>query len=339
MESPRISVIMPVFNGEDFLQESIDSILNQTYPNFEFLIGDDGSTDNSWHILSAQKDPRIRLFRNERNLGIAVTLNILIDSSKGEFIARQDCDDISLPERLKKQVKFLDNHPDIGLCGTFVEYFGSRVMKLLRPVHDEEIKAYMLVSSPITHPTVMFRRSVLEKLVVSRYDQSKFPAEDYAMWFEFSRKTKLANLREILLKYRFHGNNITVTNANDQIVKCNLIRKEIFGYTLSYDLTDHETQLINSIYTTNFQNRKELSALESLLLRMLGKNRETHYYNEQVLQNFFAHLWRTACFKTVQISFTKKVGLYLESDLFHFSGLLTYLSWRNMSAMAFNRLH
>ena len=330
---------MPVFNGGEFLQESIDSILKQTFKDFEFLIGDDGSTDNTQQILQSQKDPRIKLFRNHKNLGIAETLNILIDSSKGEYIARQDCDDISLPLRFRKQVTFLEKNSEIGLCGTFVKFFGHKKMRLLRPIHDDEIKAFMLIGNPITHPTVMLRRSVLEKLEFSRYDQSKFPAEDYAFWFEFSRKTKLANLPEILLKYRWHKKNISTTQDKDQIRKCDQIRTNVFSKTLSHNLSDEETHLINTLYNPNFQNLKELTAFESLLLKVIEKNRNTNYYNDHALKKYLFYLWMSACFNTAQISLNQKVNLLYTSDLFNFEGLVNYISWKNIYSSIYNRLH
>jgi len=336
---PQISVIMPVFNGGEFLQESINSILNQTFANFEFLIGDDGSTDNSWQILSAQKDSRIRLFRFDHNIGYALVLNRLIDASKGELIARQDSDDISLPDRFKKQVEFLEKNPEVGLCGTNVKFFGSTKKILLRPVHDEEIRAFMLINNPITHPTVLFRKSVLSICDQKRYVQALVPAEDYAMWYEFSKKTKLANLPQRLFKYRWHTNNISVTNRDDQLRKTDYLRKDIFKQTLSYELTDEESQLINSVFTAREKDKKNLVILESLLLKLVGKNRDTGYYQETALQNLFFHLWMAACLKTSQIPIYLKFRLFFTSDLFVIRGLVNYISWRNLSTSIYNRLH
>lgn len=330
---------MPVFNTEEYLQESIDSILNQSYGNFEFLIGDDGSTDNSYQILLSQNDPRIKIFRSEKNVGYASVLNNLINASEGEFIARQDSDDISLPNRFKKQIEFLNKNPDTGLCGTNVNFFGNKVKRLLRPIQNEEIKAFMLFNNPITHPTVMFRRSVLLACENGKYNQELVPAEDYAMWFDFSRKTKLANLPENLFKYRWHANNISVVENVNQTTKINLIRKNIVWQTLSYEIKEEETLLINSIFNTNLYTIGELYAFESLLLKLIQKNKATHYYNDQVLQNHFFHIWMSVCFKTVQISSKQKVSLFLASDLFNISGLLNYMSWRNISSSVYNRLH
>lgn len=119
-------MIMPVYNAEEFLKESIHSILDQTFSDFELLIGDDGSTDRSLEIIRSFNDNRLILIRNDRNQGIANTLNRLIDASRGEFIARQDSDDLSLQKRLGKQVEFLEKNPEIGLCGTQITWFGSK---------------------------------------------------------------------------------------------------------------------------------------------------------------------------------------------------------------------
>ncbi len=139
---------MCVYNAAEFLPQSIESILEQTFTDFELLIWDDGSTDNSFEIISSYQDSRIRIFRSPQNRGIAYTCNNLIRESKGEYLGRHDSDDISLPGRFQKQMEYFEKHPEISLCGTNVNIFGDKRQKKYYPLHDEEIRAYMLLNDP-----------------------------------------------------------------------------------------------------------------------------------------------------------------------------------------------
>ena len=147
-DRPEISVIMSVFNGEKYFSEAIESILNQTFTNFEFLVIDDCSKDDSFNILNtyAEKDSRIRLFRNNKNQGLANSLNILVKKTKGKLVARMDADDISLPDRLEKQYKYCMNDPKLAICGTYIEMFGDIVEMKPRklPLKHEDIEANLL---------------------------------------------------------------------------------------------------------------------------------------------------------------------------------------------------
>jgi glycosyltransferase involved in cell wall biosynthesis len=326
MKIPRLTVIMPAYNAEEFLEESISSILNQTFPDFELLIGDDGSTDRTMEIIQSFSDERIIVIRNEKNLGIPYTLNRLIKASRGEYIARQDSDDISLPKRLEKQVAFLDKNPEIGLCGTQIAWFGSKRKRIRVPLQNEDIKAGMLVFNPICQPTVMFRKSGLTEY----YDETLEVAEDYAMCYELSKKTRLANLPDILLKYRWHGTNISRTKENlmDKTVKS--IKATIFKESLHYQIDEKETKLLDLVAESYLTGFNDLTFFENFLLKIRSKNKETVYYNEKALQRRIFRLWSSACFKLKGISTIKKIRTYLQSELFSFNDFLHLISWRNL---------
>jgi len=141
----QVTIIMPVYNGEVYLREAIDSILDQTLTDFEFLILNDGSSDHSVDIVRSYDDPRIRLVENEANLGVVQTLNRGLDLANGTFIARMDCDDRSLRDRLARQVAFLDDHPEVGICGTWMEAIGARAGYIWRyPTDPERIRCSLL---------------------------------------------------------------------------------------------------------------------------------------------------------------------------------------------------
>jgi len=326
---------MPVYNAENYIKQTIDSILTQTFVDFEFLIIDDGSSDKSLQILSTYTDPRIKVFKNERNIGYVRTLNKLIKLSKGEYIARQDNDDISFPKRLEKQVHFLNKNQEIGICGSNAMIFGTKKNMTFLPLHDEEIRAYMIFSNPIYHPTVMYRKTLFNELGVDKYDESLCPAEDYAMWFNASKKTKLANLTEPLLKYRIHENNTGSLNKNIQDENANKVRKDIFKFTLSMDISTEEIRLLSLIYKRDLINYENLISYEQLLIKILHKNSEIKYFNERVLKNLLFYFWTNVCFKIKNISRTKKLKVYFSSSLYNYGSLFNIISVRSVKKLIY----
>lgn len=202
---PTVSVVMPAYNAEKYLREAIESVLSQTFTDFEFIIINDGSTDNTKDIILSYEDLRIVYLENERNSGICVTLNKGLDVARGKYIARMDSDDISLPERLAKQVEYMESHLEIGALGTDFEVFGEDIKSyVFTQLHTpEECKAGLLFNSCFAHPSVMIRRSVLD-INGLRYKDEYRGLEDYELWWQISKYSKLNNLSTPLLKYRHH---------------------------------------------------------------------------------------------------------------------------------------
>jgi glycosyltransferase involved in cell wall biosynthesis len=208
---------MPVFNGENYLRDSIESIIHQTFTDWEFIIINEyGSNATTNAILQeyAEKDTRIVVIQNEQRLGISASLNVGINQAKGEYIARMDGDDISLPERIEKQVSFMDENTDIGLCGVKVSEFGTKEIGWSLETDKDQLASDILFYSPCVHPTVMFRKDVLDKYDL-RYNEH-FPAsEDYELFSRLSNICKVANLDEVLFKYRIIKTNTTF-KVNDK---------------------------------------------------------------------------------------------------------------------------
>jgi glycosyltransferase involved in cell wall biosynthesis len=211
---PLVSVILPVYNAEPFLKEAMESILQQSYPNFEFIIINDGSKDNSEKTILSFNDPRIK-YHLQENKGLGATLNIALDLCKGKYIARQDQDDISYKDRFKKQVEFLEKNDRVQLVGTRARIFqdNSGVVKYHEhATHPVDLKFDLLFDNPFVHSSVMFRKSVIDE--VGGYNPDRKLYEDYNLWSRFSYKGDLANLPEILLDYRHHEGGLSSNTTN-----------------------------------------------------------------------------------------------------------------------------
>ena len=251
---------MPVYNGEKYLREAIDSILNQTFTDFEFLIIDDGSTDNSLEIINSYQDPRINLIKNNDNQGLIYSLNRGLALAKGKYIARMDSDDISSPERLCVQIKFLDENPTIGLVGSSVQIIDnnknhSSIVEF--PLTHFIIQWSLCFYSPFAHPSTMIKKEILKQ--ANGYSSQAVYVEDYDLWQRLSKITELSNLPQILLYLRKHDNNLTkvylekhIKNAASisQVAIEDILKKQIF-YQLALNNFLQKTQTIEETYEVN----------------------------------------------------------------------------------------
>lgn len=261
----RITVLMPAYNVGKYIAPAINSILQQTFADFELLILDDGSTDTTAEVISGFNDNRIRYVRNDRNLGLAENLNKGIELSQTDYIARMDGDDISEPTCLEKQIDYLENHPDVGICGVGFQFFGTKTSKVIYPASQEAIKVQMLFGCAVILP--MFRKSVFIENGL-RYKPTAFPAEDYRMWAECLRVTKIYNLPEILFRYRMHSEQISTDKRIAQIQKSNEVRLYMLDW-LSKDFNEEEKQYFLNTFVPGIIRSKtdyrELFAFASTL--------------------------------------------------------------------------
>ncbi len=233
---PLVSVVMPVFNGERFIAKAIESILNQTLKNFEFIIVNDASTDKSLEIISKykKKDQRIRLIDNKRNIHMSLSLNLGINQAKSDLIARMDQDDIAFPNRLKIEHTFMKSHPKVAIVGSdivTIDQFDQVTGKRTYQTKSDSLKKTMLRYSPFAHPTVMMRKKVFEQM--GGFDPEMVPCEDTEFWFRLGSKHEFASIPNFLLKYRVAVNSLSHTNIrNIELkgfkIKLNAIRK--YGY-------------------------------------------------------------------------------------------------------------
>lgn len=237
-----ISVIMPVYNGEQFIRESIDSILNQTYRNFEFIIVNDGSVDSTKQIIGSYDDKRIVLLDLPANQGVSNARNAGTDISRGEYIAFCDADDLYDPDRLRTQLDFLTGHPSIDICGSYFIVFENGQERLIRhPLTDSEIKEHFFISNCIGQPSVMGKTEVFRKY---KYNPEIQASEDYDLWTRMAiGGVVLANVPYPLVKYRLHPAQASKTKAKLLYNTSNTI---CTNYTLAYLSNDIITRYVES---------------------------------------------------------------------------------------------
>ncbi|SFU80236.1 glycosyltransferase [Xenorhabdus koppenhoeferi] len=245
--SPRLSVLMSVYNGEDYLAESIDSILSQTFEDYEFIIIDDGSTDSTSSILSsyAKKNMRIRIITNEKNIGLIRSLNKGLYMASSNLVARMDADDIAIPERFEIQMDFMRDHPNVAVCGGFTTYLENPAKGDVHAINHEDIVAECFFHCPFAHPTVIMRKDKILELT-DGYDPNDLYAEDYGLWSRLviSKKIKFANINKSLLKYRTHPNNPRIEYKKKQKETANDIQRKMF-LSLGINIPLKDIDLLN----------------------------------------------------------------------------------------------
>lgn len=285
----KISVIMPVYNGEKYLKEAIDSVLSQTFKDFELIIINDCSTDTTIDVINSYNDERIILINNEENLGIAKNLNKGIEISKGKYIARMDADDICYSHRLERQYNFMEKNRDIGMCGSNVELFTNDTIRLhVCPQQHNEIKVLQIFNSAFTHPAVMINKEILDKYNL-RYDEFYEGMEDYELWIRMSRVTKLANIDEVLLKYRIHANQVTKNITNQQLEKMKLIRTRTLN-EIDFNFTDEDAELL-LLYCTQdiFNYENKILKVFDLFERIIKNNNKSKVYDKKILKDVISY--------------------------------------------------
>ena len=308
---PKVSVIMPVYNTDRYITSAIDSVLSQTLIDFEFIIIDDGSTDSTQSIINSYSDNRIRYIKNSSNKGLVYSLNKAISLCRGIYIARMDADDINLPERFAKQVKYLEQHSDVIMLGTAVEYFGNTEFKtdLSNIQYDEEIRVNLITKASFFHPTVMFKAEVLYKNLDLRYNANKVHVEDYDLWIKMLKYGKLANLNEVLLKYRWHGDNISIKHKTHQQKESFVIR-ELYLKSIFSIFDNFEIRLLTKLATGNLHiDKKNTSELNRVIKIIINEPSVSDLLKERFLQLYFLSFTSSTSEGPIILSYFNDTGL------------------------------
>ena len=293
--APTVSVLMPVYNGARYLRASIESVLGQTFTDFEFLIVDDGSTDRTQDIIRGYEDPRIRLVNNDQNTGLAKSLNRGLRLARGGLIARHDADDVSMPFRLETQHRFLVAHPEIALLGaqaSLIDQNGHTIFDhTSMPLDSLSIRWQLMFGNPILHPSVMFRRSVVLQ-DLGGYDEQYQLSEDYDLWSRLAQQYEVANLPDVLIAYRRHVDSTSAGHSPPaELISLNLERFSGF-------------RVIPSEWTTLITSLRVGKAIESERLLNLFDELFNSYCNEQIdsdvdirLRPYLARLYGQVAYK------------------------------------------
>lgn len=261
MKSPKVSVLMPAYNAEKYLVEAIESILNQTFTDFEFIIIDDCSADKTWEIIQkySKKDKRIIAIKNEENLKLSATLNKGIDVCKGEYIARMDADDWSYPDRLQKQYDVISRDSNIGILGGAMEVCDENLeIKNIRKYNlsDSEIRKSLFKYSPFCHPATIFKK---EALLQYKYSIELNDAEDYDLYFRIGKSYKLQNLNDIVIKYRTSDTQVSSKKSKRQQYLTLYIRlKAVLEYGYRASIVDILSSIVQLILIPIIPNKVKI---------------------------------------------------------------------------------
>ena len=313
MNQPLVSILMPCFNVEKYVEESLGSILDQTYRNMEIIAINDSSTDNTGDILRrmAEKDSRIKVIENETNLKLIKTLNKGIELCSGKYIARMDADDIALPTRIEKEVEFLEQHKDHDIVSTQFYAFPSENpdKKSLHhnPLRHEELCAYLLFKSGICHPAVMIRKRVFTELGLN-FGTEYLHVEDYALWSQALYMTKLANLDEPLLLYRVHAQQVSSLNDILQIAN----KKKVFKIHCKHLGLPQDEESLN-IYASVAEcvpaefSLSFLSKCEKFMLSLIRINGQKPFCDNKYLEHLLSVHWLRLCANSMTGFKVKKI--------------------------------
>ncbi|WP_342437327.1 glycosyltransferase [Paenibacillus sp. FSL L8-0436] len=279
----KISVLLPVYNSSLYIEESIQSILQQSYPDFELLIIDDGSVDGTLGRIKGIHDSRIKVISHAVNIGLIRTLNEGLSLCTGEYIVRMDGDDIALPHRLARQVAFMDANPHIGVCGSQAEYIGI-AGTTVKPLNHDEIRCWQFFHCTFVHPTVMLRKSILDNHGVKYWDYPH--AEDFELWNRLGEVTQLTNLPEVLLKYRVHTNQISYVHETMQEQMAERIIRQQFGQ-IGLNPTYEEYQLHKDFchFRIQVHDFNQYNRALAWAHKILEANNRAQKYNHEVLNS------------------------------------------------------
>ncbi len=300
-----VTVLLPVYNGEKYLREAIDSILNQTYTDFEFLIINDGSTDRTEEIILSYTDPRINYVKNEQNIKLIATLNKGLKLAKGKYIARMDGDDVSLPARLEKQIGYMEKHPEIGLCGSYIQTLEAGSEYIIKyQTESDQIKFRLLFDTHFPHPAAVLRKSVLTENNLE-YELKYIHAEDYVLWNRMALHTGLHNIPEVLVLKRSHDEQVSIVHNDLQQQVMSGFRKELMEMVMG-KIDEQSYKLYEALLSGEYpEKNSDAVAVLKFLNAFVLANRQKQVYNKAILQKYFDSLAYSIAYNS------SALGLYI----------------------------
>lgn len=288
MSSPKVSILTSVFKSEALIRPAIDSVLKQTFADFEWIIINDATPDKSIAIIEEFKDSRIKIIHNEVNLGLPASLNKGLDICRGEYIARMDTDDVCYLNRLEEQVKFMDTNSDIDVAGTWVNLTGDKTGIWKTPISHDEIKCKLIFSNAIAHPSVIIRASEFKKHNF-RYDEKLRRIQDYDLWVRASQKLKLANIPKELLYYRIDDG--AKSDSVIESAKQTMYHIRTFQLSsLNIQLTENENKHIHYI-SMGVLEKVDCELLAKVFTRIIKANSSNEVYSSSHLLKIIGRVW------------------------------------------------
>lgn len=290
---PLVSVVISTYNDEKYINEAIKSILCQTYKNLEVIVINDASSDNTAKVLEHISDDRMRIFHNKENLKLAHNLNVGISKSTGKYIARMDADDIALPDRIAQQVLYMESHPEVDVCGSYVKAFGNADNVMSYPVSQEEIKVRLLFENTLCHPSVMFRKESID----FEYDESFSAAQDHELWSRIVWNKQIRNIPEVLLKYRIHKGQTKYTSGASQ-KKGALAARTNMLHKLIPNMPEKEMDVFLKL-PMDKKTKAEMKEAETVLLYILKVNADSNIFSQNILFDYCAFAYYQAWYRSL----------------------------------------
>lgn len=301
---PKITVLMPVYNSGVYLAEAVESILSQSFRDFEFLIIDDGSSDGSVENIKSFRDKRVKLLHNGEHLGVSATLNKGLAMAGSEYVARMDADDLSEPDRLMAQLELMEESPEVGVCGSWVRMFtdGGRGHIIRYPLDAETIRAYVLFNNPLAHPAVMMRRPLLQRYEL-RYDPECGAGQDYELWSRCLPHIAARNIGRTLLSWRVNQEGVTQKdNSGSNRTALAVQRRELARLGLEADeacLRRHRSIGRGEGAVTAEDFEYALQWLE----KIVRTNSRVQCYPQRGLQQAAAMIWFRYCMNSYRLGY------------------------------------
>ena len=290
----QLVVIMPAFNAGPFIREAIDSVLAQTYTNFDLLVIDDASTDDTAAQVQAINDPRVHLIQRSQNGGIVQALNQGLDLHRHRFFARMDADDRCSPDRFQKQLRFLEDHPQIDLLGTQMEFFGSAQGRSHLPLHHDEIKAGLLFGSRFPHATLMARASVFSE---ARYSSRVAHMEDLELWLRLVHDHRFATLPNVLYGYRRHDEGVTIAYAQTRLARLKSLLHEPLGWLGITPTMDELSVMASDAGSLTGGLGMQLVLMRDLFSRIRRANEELKVFDDPTLDRSLGSKWQRVFYR------------------------------------------
>lgn len=324
---PLVSVLLPSYNAGKYLSSSIKSILTQTYNNFELIIIDDASIDNTEEIVFNFRDDRIRYFKNHKNLGVVNSLNKAISLAEGKYLLRMDADDISLRNRIEIQISYLEKNPDVGVLGTNLKCFGKNNDIWRNPVSFEEIKIKLFFDSPLWHPTVAIRKSVLVNNNIY-YDLDYEHCEDYKMWYDLSKVSIIRNIDKILLLYRIHDNNHSRNQPNLKKLRMQIYSESIFNR--NHQIYDPDLHNLLMSYHGDIINEKLLE-IKKWLYTLKEENKRLNYFPQILFEKYIKQKFRHCLIRNYYTNLHNSGGYKSKNIKYFFDVFITMFFFHSVS--------